>query len=161
MFAVQHSGMARAGFKQWLTRYVPRPVERSTYVLVATVCLAVLMGFWWPITTTLWNIGAQPWRGLLVALSLAVGHLIFVVATTGYILVTIQLEERDLIRAFGQQYRECRTRVPMLVQGANAGGNWVDEEVVADERRGNTLISSRKPDDLPAFCAKLLEAFSQ
>jgi protease I len=43
----------------------------------------------------------------------------------------------------------------------NAGGNWGDEEVVADERRGNTLISSRKPDDLPAFCAKLLEAFSQ
>ena len=65
LFAVQHSGMARAGFKQWLTRYVPRPVERSTYVLVATVCLAVLMGFWRPITTTLWNIGAQPWRGRL------------------------------------------------------------------------------------------------
>lgn len=43
----------------------------------------------------------------------------------------------------------------------NAGGNWVNEEVVVDERRGNTLISSRKPDDLPAFCAKLVEAFSQ
>lgn len=43
----------------------------------------------------------------------------------------------------------------------NAGGNWVDEEVVVDERRGNTLISSRKPDDLPAFCSKLVEAFSQ
>ncbi|HEY7052111.1 MAG TPA: type 1 glutamine amidotransferase domain-containing protein [Mycobacterium sp.] len=42
----------------------------------------------------------------------------------------------------------------------NAGGNWVDEEVVVDERRGNTLISSRKPDDLPAFCSKLVEAFS-
>ena len=43
----------------------------------------------------------------------------------------------------------------------NAGGNWVDEEVVVDERRGNTLISSRKPDDLPAFCSKLVEAFAQ
>jgi protease I len=42
----------------------------------------------------------------------------------------------------------------------NAGGNWVDEEVVVDERRGNTLISSRKPDDLPAFCSKLVEAFA-
>jgi protease I len=42
----------------------------------------------------------------------------------------------------------------------NAGGNWVDEEVVVDERRGNTLISSRKPDDLPAFCSKLLEALA-
>ena len=35
----------------------------------------------------------------------------------------------------------------------NAGGNWVDEEVVVDEG----LVSSRKPDDLPAFCAKLVE----
>ncbi len=43
----------------------------------------------------------------------------------------------------------------------NAGGNWVDEEVVVDERRGNTLISSRKPDDLPAFCSELVEAFSR
>jgi protease I len=42
----------------------------------------------------------------------------------------------------------------------NAGGNWVDEEVVVDERRGNTLITSRKPDDLPAFCSKLVEALS-
>ncbi|MFZ0835428.1 MAG: DJ-1/PfpI family protein, partial [Mycobacterium sp.] len=43
----------------------------------------------------------------------------------------------------------------------NAGGNWIDEEVVVDERRGNTLISSRKPDDLPTFCSKLVEAFSR
>lgn len=43
----------------------------------------------------------------------------------------------------------------------NAGGNWVDEQVVVGERRGNTLISSRKPDDLPAFCSQLVEAFAQ
>ena len=42
----------------------------------------------------------------------------------------------------------------------NAGGNWVDEEVVVDSRRGNTVVSSRKPDDLPAFCDKLVEAFA-
>jgi protease I len=36
----------------------------------------------------------------------------------------------------------------------------VDEEVVVDERRGNTLITSRRPDDLPAFCSKLVEALS-
>jgi protease I len=43
----------------------------------------------------------------------------------------------------------------------NAGATWVDEEVVVDERRGNTLITSRKPADLPGFCSKLVEAFSQ
>jgi protease I len=39
----------------------------------------------------------------------------------------------------------------------NAGGNWVDEEVVVDDR----LITSRKPADLPAFCAKLVEEFAE
>jgi protease I len=39
----------------------------------------------------------------------------------------------------------------------NAGGNWVDEEVVVDDG----LISSRNPDDLPAFCSKLVEVFAQ
>jgi putative intracellular protease/amidase len=39
----------------------------------------------------------------------------------------------------------------------NAGGNWVDEEVMVDERRGSTLISSRKP-DLPAFCSKMVRS---
>jgi protease I len=39
----------------------------------------------------------------------------------------------------------------------NAGGHWVDEEVVVDEG----LVSSRKPDDLPAFCAKIIEEFAE
>jgi protease I len=42
----------------------------------------------------------------------------------------------------------------------NAGGTWVDDQVVVDYRRGNTLVSSRKPDDLPAFCGALVEAFA-
>jgi protease I len=43
----------------------------------------------------------------------------------------------------------------------NAGGNWVDEEVVVCTSGPNTLVSSRKPDDLPAFCSTLVERFAQ
>jgi protease I len=43
----------------------------------------------------------------------------------------------------------------------NAGGTWVDEEVVVCTSGPNTLISSRKPDDLPVFCAKLTDTLSQ
>jgi len=43
----------------------------------------------------------------------------------------------------------------------NAGANWVDEEVVECSRGPNTLVSSRKPDDLPAFCNTLVRAFAE
>lgn len=178
-FALQHSGMARQGFKRWWTRIIPRPIERSTYVLFASGALALLFALWRPIGATVWVtddrvvtaalIGvsllgwatvlagtfhishfdlfgvrqtfygllgrhAPPHRfvtpglyrvvrhpiylGFLIAFwatpVMTVGHLVFAIATTGYILIAIQLEERDLVREFGADYQAYRRQVSML-----------------------------------------------
>jgi protein-S-isoprenylcysteine O-methyltransferase Ste14 len=56
LFGVQHSVMARQGFKKWWTRVVPPPAERSVYVLMASAVLIVLMTFWRPIPAVVWNV---------------------------------------------------------------------------------------------------------
>jgi protein-S-isoprenylcysteine O-methyltransferase Ste14 len=55
IFALQHSVMARKPFKQWLTRYIPEPLERPTYVLLATSALALMMWQWRPMPELLWS----------------------------------------------------------------------------------------------------------
>ncbi len=180
LFAVQHSLMARQGFKRVWTRIVPHVVERSTYVFAATAALALLLWQWRPIPEVVWDFRgttagiiltvlfalgwivllvstclvnhfelfglAQVWTylrgrelpqqkfrtpglyrvvrhpiyagfviGFWAAPKMTVGHLIFAMATTGYILLGIFFEERDLIATYGQRYRDYRKRVPMLL----------------------------------------------
>jgi protein-S-isoprenylcysteine O-methyltransferase Ste14 len=161
LFAVQHSVMARKWFKEWWTQIVPKPVERSTYVLFSSLALILLFWQWRPLGGVVWSIEdswgrlvlhglfAFGWALVLVSTFLInhfdlfglrqvwvnllgrpyttlrfgtpgpyrlVRHpLLFSIATTGYILIAIQFEERDLTREHGDSYEAYRRSVPMLI----------------------------------------------
>jgi len=181
IFAIQHSVMARPWFKRIWTRIVPEPIERSTYVLFASLALILLFWQWrsiadivvWDVTNpvgaaVLWALFFIGWAivllstfminhfdlfglrqvdlyrkgeeyrdlgfrtpffygfvrhpimlGFIIAFwaipRMTAGHLLFAAVTTVYILVAIQLEERDIVNAHGAEYENYRKRVPMLV----------------------------------------------
>jgi methanethiol S-methyltransferase len=80
LFAVQHSGMARPGFKRWLTRFVPEPAERSTYVLLSSAALFVLFWQWRPLGGVIWEVPGEVARAVMSSVN-AAGWLI-VLGTT-------------------------------------------------------------------------------
>ncbi|MCL9658523.1 isoprenylcysteine carboxylmethyltransferase family protein [Pseudomonas protegens] len=65
LFAVQHSVMAREGFKKKITRIIPAPIERATYVLCSSLMLILLFILWQPIPAVVWTVQAEGFRGLL------------------------------------------------------------------------------------------------
>ena len=180
LFAVQHSVMAREQFKASWTRFVPKTIERSTYVLFASLSLMLLFWQWRPMPAIVWEIsnpddaasvavvGLMGWvlvflstflvnhfelfglqqvannladrempaprfrtpliykfvrhplyLGFIIAVwaapTMTVGHLLFAALNTAYIFVCIALEERDLVELFGDDYRQYKQRVSMLI----------------------------------------------
>lgn len=179
LFGLQHSVMARPGVKAVITRVIPKPVERATYVLASSAVFVLTFVAWQPIPAVIWQAEGSAavalqagallgfgivlvttflidhfdlfglrqvflaWRGkpytekrfvtpgpyryirhpLYVgwmiafwsAPTMTVAHALFASAMTGYILVAIRYEERDLLAALGESYRRWRASTPMFV----------------------------------------------
>jgi protein-S-isoprenylcysteine O-methyltransferase Ste14 len=80
LFAIQHSVMARQWFKRAWTKIVPQPVERSTYVLLASLALLAVFHLWQPMSTVIWEVEASAGQ-LVLQVLFWVGWLLVLVST--------------------------------------------------------------------------------
>jgi protein-S-isoprenylcysteine O-methyltransferase Ste14 len=77
LFAIQHSVMARKPFKQWWTRFIPKPVERSTYVLFSSLALLLLFWQWRPMPAVVWHVAEPEMAAAISGLSLVGWVIVF------------------------------------------------------------------------------------
>ncbi len=103
LFGIQHSVMARQGFKKKWTKLIPRPVERSTYVLLASIMLIVLYVFWQPVKFSIWNVSQT-----------LTGSILFIVSMSGWGMLLISTFLINHFDLFGlrQVYRYARNEEP-------------------------------------------------
>jgi len=113
LFAIQHSVMARKGFKRWWTQFVPPAIERSTYVLFATLALIALLWHWRPIPTVVWEVTDPTVAMALTGLSLF-GWIVVLSSTfmiNHFELFGLHQVVNNLI---GRKMGEIRFKTPML-----------------------------------------------
>ena len=180
LFGLQHSVMARPGFKRWFTQIIPRSVERSTYVLLSSAVLILLMWQWRPIPTQIFAFESSAGFAVMTSLYVlgygivlyttflidhfdlfglrqvylrafgrpytekrfatpalyklirhplylgwaitfwaapvfTVGHLLFASMMTGYMVLAVPYEERDLADQLGEPYKRWRARTPAVI----------------------------------------------
>ncbi len=180
IFAVQHSVMARQGFKEKWKKIIPAAIERNTYVLFSSLALILLFWQWRPMGNVIWDVSNTTLGTVLITISLAgwlfvlistflldhfellglkqaysnltgkepqssrfktpgfykfvrhpiyfgftvafwstpimtTAHLLFAIGTLGYTIIGIYLEEQDLISIFGEEYKNYKSKVSMLI----------------------------------------------
>ena len=113
LFAVQHSVMARKGFKRWWTRIVPHAVERSTYVLASSLALALLVWQWRPIPQTVWAV-RDPALALALQAVFWLGLALVLLAT--FLINHFELFglRQVLMRLLGREMPAQEFRTPLL-----------------------------------------------